>query len=165
MEYDGDMGFAVLETKPCPFCFVQLCPCCDARHCQDCGAFVCSSHIVIIEDGTPKPLELCPTCAAEAQQQAFELELELSPAAPGSVRACPQCQSIRLNFSSFHGFISALTGYDDSGEMFQCLECGHSGEVDELVDLPEVFEPVELQPRRAPGRETRKLEPGEKQVA
>lgn len=153
VEYDGDNALVVLETKPCPFCFVELCACCNAKHCQDCGDFVCSEHIVIVPDGTPKPLELCPACAVEAQQ------MELL------VPSCPQCQSQEIAYEGFDFGISKETGYHDAGEGFVCKGCGFSSDdCEELIQLPEAEEQLLPVRRIEPGREVR--EPGEeKKVA
>jgi hypothetical protein len=65
VEYDGDLGYAVLPVKPCTSvtCEKLLCPCCDQFHCDYCALTFCVDHLVSVPDGE-RPLHLCTECAA-----------------------------------------------------------------------------------------------------
>jgi hypothetical protein len=74
VEYDEDgTGCAVLEVRPCGHseCGKMLCACCDQFHCDGCGQPFCADHVVVIPDGTERPLRCCRECAAECDL--FEL--------------------------------------------------------------------------------------------
>ena len=48
---------------------------------------------------------------------------------------CPECGGDRIRLVEFDFGTCSQTGYHDCGESFQCLECGATGDPDELVDL------------------------------
>lgn len=69
VEYDADIGYAVLEVHPCgdATCGKLLCACCDQFHCDGCGQAFCADHLISVPDGTDHPLHCCPPCAAECE--------------------------------------------------------------------------------------------------
>ena len=69
VEYDGDIGYPVLEVRPCadPTCGKMLCACCDQFHCDSCGDTFCADHLVSIPDGTDRPSHYCTACANESK--------------------------------------------------------------------------------------------------
>ena len=45
---------------------------------------------------------------------------------------CPDCGSDRIRLIEFHFGICSQTGYHDCGEYFRCVDCGATGDPDEL---------------------------------
>ncbi len=89
LDYDEDgIGTAVLEVHPCALCGALLCPCCGQFQCDGCDETFCSLHMVIVPDGTPKPLRCCPRCAFEGEIEQLPLALppgrELTSATGGA---------------------------------------------------------------------------------
>ena len=136
VEFDGEIGYAVLESRPCAECGKALCPCCDQFACDGCGSIFCASHLTSIPDGTPRPLLCCPACAAECLQQDLPFVL-----------CCPQCHSEAVSIREYGFGTSSETGYQDAGKRFECLGCGHTGERDELEEVAE--QPARIEPGRA----------------
>jgi hypothetical protein len=77
-EVDECGGYAVLEVTPCAACGVILCGCCSQFCCDGCSGTFCSTHKVVVPDGTTRPLRCCPTCAVECEP--MELPLPKPPA-------------------------------------------------------------------------------------
>lgn len=48
---------------------------------------------------------------------------------------CPECGGSNLRSQFFDFGICSQTGYHDCGESFQCLECGATGDPDEVINL------------------------------
>ena len=51
---------------------------------------------------------------------------------------CPECGSDNVRVVPYDFGRCPETGYHDAGERYQCLECGATGDADELVmqDVP-----------------------------
>jgi hypothetical protein len=136
---DGDEDgncYVVLPVAACATCGVLLCPCCEQFTCE-CGQVHCAEHVILVPDGTPKPLKCCGACASGCEP----LEVPLAPAA-----MCPDCGSLDLVSESFDHGMEAETGYRDAGELFRCLDCGARGPAEDAE-----FQPA---PRFGPQRQT-----------
>lgn len=46
---------------------------------------------------------------------------------------CPECLSGRVEVHEFDFGVCRETGYNDAGERFRCLDCGATGDADDLV--------------------------------
>ena len=134
VERDENGAYVVLESRPCATCGQMLCPCCSTFACDGCNQIHCSDHVVVVPDGTDKPLKCCATCAAECEP------LEL----PAVAAMCPDCGSLDLVAEVFHGAVCSETGYSDEGEMYRCVECGSTGPAEDA--LPRV--PARIEPQR-----------------
>lgn len=82
VEFDGPVGYAVLEGTPCAECGTFLCPNCSRLVCDACGNTVCTSHQTVVDD-----LKCCPECAASISTQELpEPELVEAAACVGCTR-------------------------------------------------------------------------------
>lgn len=51
---------------------------------------------------------------------------------------CPDCGSLDLKCEFFYGRTDPETGYNDSGEIFICRDCGTRGPADDVLSISEV---------------------------
>lgn len=65
-----------------------------------------------------------------------EWEFQLSRSVSLSM-FCPSCNSENLLYSRVDLGIDPRTGYHDTGELFQCRDCGKSGLLEDLIDKSE----------------------------
>jgi hypothetical protein len=66
-------GRPYFESTRCasPGCEVYLCGAgCESLSfaCDGCGARFCLEHIILVPDGTPRPLKCCAVCAGEVER-------------------------------------------------------------------------------------------------
>ena len=66
-------GRPYIETTLCnlPGCEVRLCgaTCQELSfECDSCASRFCNAHLVLIPDGTDRPLNCCPACAGEVER-------------------------------------------------------------------------------------------------
>jgi hypothetical protein len=121
VEYDGAVGYAVLETTVCGECGVALCPCCAQAKCVSCDQTICQSHLSHVSE--------IGMCCSECVS-AFQAQEDAEPAL-----CCPMCLGTDLRAERYD-FIERETGYHDAGERYECRSCGSMGEADELVPVP-----------------------------
>jgi hypothetical protein len=121
VERDEDAAYVVLEVRPCHTCGALLCGACSQFACDGCGQIHCSEHLVLVEDGTPRPLKCCAACAAECEP----LELPLVAA------CCPDCGSLDLVAEMADHGVCSQTGYHDAQELYRCVACGSRGPAEE----------------------------------
>jgi hypothetical protein len=99
--------------------------------------------------GTSPPL-ICLHCAAtQATVRRDRLTLDVPAGYPTQCvccdcetgKACPKCLGENLEYERFDGGTDAHSGYADSGERYQCRDCGATGDVGDtlavLVMLPQ----------------------------
>ncbi len=46
---------------------------------------------------------------------------------------CPECLGEHIEVREFNFGVCPETGYHDAGERFHCLDCGATGDADDLV--------------------------------
>lgn len=46
---------------------------------------------------------------------------------------CPKCLGKHIEVREFNFGVCPETGYHDAGERFRCLDCGATGDADDLV--------------------------------
>ncbi len=140
---DEDGLYACIEVTPCadPTCGKLLCADCAQFHSGCCGQIFCADHLVLIEDGTDKPLQCCAACAAECEPlpAAIPPQRETRTAVPLAAPRCPECLSTEIVAQSYDYGMDTDTGYRDAGEQFRCLACGEVGDAEDvLVSAPRV---------------------------
>lgn len=158
---DGDEdgnAYAALEVTPCAECGALLCAECPQFHSDCCGLHFCASHLVVVEDGTERPLQCCTACAAIPQDDEMPppipAQRETRHAEPAIAARCPECLSAEIRCEAY-AFVDAGTGYSEAGEQFRCNACGAVGEACEVIwSAPRVVKPIRRESAAAPNEFT-----------